>query len=109
MKNCEICGTVLTDSNRSKSYKNRCKACVAKQTKAKRHGEKPATTDNVSEAIKKSLSRLTDELVVAVGRFDKAEVIENGELICWKNGNRYKLTLNFKYDVEKLEAVTIKL
>lgn len=36
MKKCEICGKELHESDFSKSYKNRCKKCVAEMTKAKR-------------------------------------------------------------------------
>jgi len=39
-ENCEICGCALTDANRSKSYVNRCKQCVAAGTKAKRDQKK---------------------------------------------------------------------
>jgi hypothetical protein len=39
-QNCEICGCDLTDANRSKSYVNRCKSCVAADTKEKRERKK---------------------------------------------------------------------
>lgn len=35
-KKCEICGRELPISEFSKSYKNRCRECVAKQTREKR-------------------------------------------------------------------------
>lgn len=35
-KKCEVCGEVKSLSDFSKSYRNRCKACVAQQTKQKR-------------------------------------------------------------------------
>lgn len=34
-KKCEVCGRLLPESEFSKSYRNRCKECVAKQTKEK--------------------------------------------------------------------------
>lgn len=36
LKTCEVCGKIKHISDFSKSYKHRCKECVAKQTKAKR-------------------------------------------------------------------------
>ncbi len=33
---CEKCGVKLTEANRSKSYRNRCKRCVATYEKEKR-------------------------------------------------------------------------
>ena len=38
VKTCEICGKTLPMSAFSKSYKGRCKECVARQTKEKRNG-----------------------------------------------------------------------
>lgn len=38
IKRCEICGEVKPLSEFSKSYKNRCKKCVAEETRSKRHG-----------------------------------------------------------------------
>jgi hypothetical protein len=37
MKKCEVCGKELPESEFSKSYKKRCKKCVAEMTKAKRN------------------------------------------------------------------------
>ncbi len=38
--NCEICGVELTEQNRSKSYRNRCKLCVSQMVAEKRHEKK---------------------------------------------------------------------
>lgn len=38
-KKCEVCGAELPESEFSKSYKKRCKKCVAAMTKAKRRKE----------------------------------------------------------------------
>ena len=38
MKRCEICGEIKPLSEFSKSYKNRCKKCVAEETMFKRYG-----------------------------------------------------------------------
>lgn len=37
-KTCEVCGQLLPQSAFSKSYKGRCKECVAKLTREKRNG-----------------------------------------------------------------------
>lgn len=42
-KTCEICGKTLPLSAFSKSYKGRCKECVARQTKEKRNGTAATT------------------------------------------------------------------
>lgn len=39
-KKCEICGEMVPQCNMSKSYKHRCKKCVADMTRANRHAEK---------------------------------------------------------------------
>lgn len=48
-KKCEVCGQTLPLSAFSKSYKGRCKECVAKQTREKRNGiiatDKPKQID----------------------------------------------------------------
>lgn len=48
-KKCEVCGQILPQSAFSKSYKGRCKECVAKQTREKRKGivaiDKPRQID----------------------------------------------------------------
>lgn len=52
-KKCEVCGRLLPESAFSKSYKHRCRDCVAKQTREKRFKER-----NLS----KKLTRIYDEL-----------------------------------------------
>lgn len=42
-KTCEICGKTLPLSAFSKSYKGRCKECVARQTKERRNGTAATT------------------------------------------------------------------
>lgn len=39
-KKCEICGEMVPQCDMSKSYKHRCKKCVADMTRANRHAEK---------------------------------------------------------------------
>lgn len=43
-KKCEICGQELPNSEFSKSYRNRCKACVAEQVREQRKNGKMATS-----------------------------------------------------------------
>ncbi len=78
-KNCEICGTELTDSNRSKSYRNRCKECVAKQTAQKR-ASKASVKSNAQERTEKILqkSKLDQEIEADVIRFISHESMRQG-------------------------------
>lgn len=57
-KKCEICGRLLPESEFSKSYKNRCKDCVAKQTREKRF---KAKNQKSSENLRGRLSELLDK------------------------------------------------
>lgn len=50
---CEICGTVLTEQNRSKSYKHRCKPCVAKAIKEQRAFEKETKEGSLDDVIER--------------------------------------------------------
>ena len=59
--NCEICGCELTDAKRSKSYKNRCKKCVAAETKEKRDQQKQRKqNENESKFIRPFKFRAQD-------------------------------------------------
>lgn len=48
-KKCDVCGRLLPESEFSKSYRNRCKECVAKQTKEKRAKSKERKPSKVDE------------------------------------------------------------
>lgn len=37
---CEVCGEMVSQNEMSKSYRHRCKKCVAEMTRAQRHAEK---------------------------------------------------------------------
>lgn len=37
---CEVCGEMVPQNGMSKSYRHRCKKCVADMTRAQRHAEK---------------------------------------------------------------------
>ncbi len=37
---CEVCGKMVSQNEMSKSYRHRCKKCVAEMTRAQRHAEK---------------------------------------------------------------------
>ena len=37
---CETCGEMVPQNEMSKSYRHRCKKCVAEMTRAQRHAEK---------------------------------------------------------------------
>lgn len=79
-QNCEICGVELTDANRSKSYRNRCKSCVAKRTAAKRAESKgtPKTkAQQRTEQILQSVEK-TKEIEDDVVRFIRHEAMRAG-------------------------------
>lgn len=44
-RTCEICGKPTAEADFSKSYKNRCKACVAEQTRERRAEQKENPND----------------------------------------------------------------
>ena len=52
-KKCEICGEMVPQCDMSKSYKHRCKKCVADMTRANRHAEKQKQEvhDNVPHTL----------------------------------------------------------
>lgn len=52
-KKCEICGEMVPQSDMSKSYKHRCKKCVADMIRANRHAEKQKQKvhDNVPHTL----------------------------------------------------------
>lgn len=62
-KTCEICGKTLPLSAFSKSYKGRCKECVARLTKEKRNGT--AATTSLMNAF------ATTKVIFAVGYTSK--------------------------------------
>lgn len=68
MNTCEICGTPLTEENRSKSYRHRCKACVAQLTKEKRQGDKtPLPIPTHIEADEKAVLSLYNRTINTYG------------------------------------------
>lgn len=50
-KKCEICGRELPVSDFSKSYKNRCRECVAAHTREVRHKEKISINADLTESV----------------------------------------------------------
>jgi hypothetical protein len=50
---CQICGVELNEQNRSKSYKHRCKPCVAKAVKEQRVFEKEMKEGSLDDIIER--------------------------------------------------------
>lgn len=48
LRKCEICGKPTAEADFSKSYKNRCRACVAELTRERRAEQKEQTTPSVN-------------------------------------------------------------
>lgn len=69
-KKCEVCGRELPESEFSKSYKKRCKKCVAEMTKAKRN-QAPTMKDlqQIDSAI--AMAAL-DSMVDCIGKITDA-------------------------------------
>lgn len=63
-KKCEVCGLELPESEFSKSYKKRCKKCVAEMTRAKR--KKEPSIEALHQIERTTVSVAMMELVDAV-------------------------------------------
>ena len=84
METCEICGIALTGTNRSKSYKHRCKSCVAQLTKIKRQRDKkPSTIPTHYDGDETAVMRLYNRVINTYGiDAQKMMLIEEcGELL----------------------------
>lgn len=78
---CEICGVALTDANRSKSYRNRCKACVAKLMAQKREAVARQSTKTVARQRTEQIIQLSEtdrEIEADVVRFIRHEAMRAG-------------------------------
>ena len=62
-KKCEVCGRLLPESEFSKSYKHRCKKCVAKQTKEKRDNVKYGRIDKIFDEYFSKKPRPKKEII----------------------------------------------
>ncbi len=97
---CESCGCKFDGENviRSKSYRNRCRSCVATQTRQKRAGNAKRTDANW--IIGKSLNTAEKELHRVVMRwlkeFDRLEYDAAGDIWGWKDGEAYKANIRIE-------------
>lgn len=71
-KKCEVCGRLLPETDFSKSYKHRCKDCVAKQTREKRFKER-----NLTKKVLKIYDELFEEAVTPEKEVITITVIHN--------------------------------
>ena len=62
-KKCEVCGRLLPESEFSKSYRNRCKECVAKQTKEKRDQAKARKNQSIVDEYFDDMQRPDKEVI----------------------------------------------
>lgn len=62
-KKCEVCGRLLPESEFSKSYRNRCKECVAKQTKEKRDQAKSRKNQSIVDEYFGDMQRPDKEVI----------------------------------------------
>lgn len=80
---CEICGIALTEQNRSKSYKHRCKPCVAKAIKEQREFERELKDDNLDNVIERYSK--SDDLALKE---------EHQQIACWlRELKKYRIIL----------------
>lgn len=71
-KKCEVCGRLLPESEFSKSYRNRCKECVAKQIKEKRDQAKARKNQSIVDEYFGDMQRPDKEVITITiegGRF----------------------------------------
>lgn len=82
-KVCESCGRKLPESMFSKSYKNRCKECVAEQTRQRRatertiQGEQTVHPGMMSVQETKELAKTLFTQIIANGESIKKDAIRN--------------------------------
>lgn len=62
-KKCDVCGRLLPESEFSKSYRNRCKECVAKQTKEKRDQAKARKNQSIVDEYFDDMQRPDKEVI----------------------------------------------
>ena len=75
-KKCEVCGRLLPESEFSKSYKHRCKKCVAKQTKEKRDNVKYGRIDKIFDEYFSKKPRPKKEIITITIEQDKGCWVE---------------------------------
>lgn len=75
-KKCEICGERKPIADFSKSYKNRCKACVAAEARMHRASQE-AAAERIRPRLKDGVHRIGSHAVV----FKKARIRATGEIV----------------------------
>ena len=78
-KKCEVCGRLLPESEFSKSYKHRCKRCVAKMTKEKRDNAKYGRVDRIFDEYLSKKPRPKREVITITVDHEKG---------CWVDYQR---------------------
>lgn len=87
-KKCEVCGEIKPQSEFSKSYRNRCRSCVAEQTRNARHINGHHATSVILDEPRIDLAatelRLVESAITALirkndGRIMNYECSEIGE------------------------------
>ena len=96
-KKCEVCGRLLPESEFSKSYRNRCKECVAKQTKEKRDQVKARKNQSIVDEYSDNMPRPDKEVITIT-------IEKNSFLVDYQKDDEPKK--NWKYCNTK-ELITI--
>lgn len=90
---CESCGCKFDNESiiRSKSYRNRCRYCVAQQTREKRAGQRKPTNTNLilGKVVKTATDELWRRCREHLEQFEKLEYTPDGTILGLKNGETY--------------------
>lgn len=79
-KKCEICGEMKPLADFSKSYKNRCKACVAAETRMNRESARNEKSQSIPEIDweKRRYETATAALVAILSSFHLTDCYDDG-------------------------------
>lgn len=78
---CEICGQMKAQQDMSKSYKHRCKECVARLTRLDRQAAKQRA-ENISQQLEGTGYTLMSPAVARDERIKIATAVLQGILVC---------------------------
>ena len=100
MKTCEICKASKPLSDFSKSYKNRCKACVAELTREKRTRKNLGAMDAAILTAEASAS-----LIVAMGMMvEDLSRIQNNNYPVWNRGDYESIADRLSDKIKELKV-----
>ncbi len=109
---CESCGCKFDgeETIRSKSYRNRCRSCVASQTRQKRAGITKETNKYVilGKALDVAEKEMWRTVTAWLGEFDKLEYDAAGTIWGWKNGERQQANIHLEIQANMHRAIVTR-